>query len=478
MQSFDESSPEGCVSYNGNGFYFKKTNDTYLKKVYNEDEIVDLEQSLNSTKRNILTTEHTDIRVDKKFNAATKKFLYNLDLSVFKSFSDMILIVKVIDNGFLVLTDDGCITRTDNGQKVEVLNKLRENFNLSNKLEIYDIVDIALLDNAVIVATKNNGVYKIIFDNNDAELLFNADAVHAIIISHKNTLFVATDALVLQYDIDSGKKIEKYGNIVNAMQLPVKLSRTADMILALAAPSGAYSTENLIHAWKLDSEKLGYNIKDQIIAKHPIDNQYQILFMNQTAEMLYLAGKLRDKLFVWKYDLATMHFSEDIIDCVDIDRFTGFLCIEDNYLILSGRKLFIIKNNEIEEKHILDADCHDFYFQDGNILTISNNEILSVCLPKFEACNDNLQFMIYDNNEACNNIDIFVAGATRSERIRIQDAETGKEIPMSYYIIYNGNSVIKLINCKSQKIKMTVSVNANSSLRGIVVKNNRLFLRG
>ena len=37
--TFEENS-DGFVSYGPSGFYFKKTNDTFLKKVYTEDEIV------------------------------------------------------------------------------------------------------------------------------------------------------------------------------------------------------------------------------------------------------------------------------------------------------------------------------------------------------------------------------------------------------------------------------------------------------
>ena len=51
--TFDENASDGFVSYGPNGFYFKKTNDTFLKKVFTEDEIVDLEESLLSTRRNI-----------------------------------------------------------------------------------------------------------------------------------------------------------------------------------------------------------------------------------------------------------------------------------------------------------------------------------------------------------------------------------------------------------------------------------------
>ena len=44
---------DGFVSYGQMAFILRKTNDTFLKKVFTEDEIVDLEESLLFNKRNI-----------------------------------------------------------------------------------------------------------------------------------------------------------------------------------------------------------------------------------------------------------------------------------------------------------------------------------------------------------------------------------------------------------------------------------------
>ena len=79
--------------------------------------------------------------------------------------------------------------------------------------------------------------------------------------------------------------------------------------------------------------------------------------------------------------------------------------------------------------------------------------------------------------EPCNNIDICVIGGTRAERVSIIDAETKKEISPSFYMVYDGKAIIKLMNCKSLKLQMKISVSQTSHLKGIVVKENRMFLR-
>ena len=83
-KTYDEKHPDGFVSYGPNGFYFKKTNDTFLKKVFDENEIVSLEQSLHSNAANILSSELVDFRADNKANTATKSFLFKTPLHIRK----------------------------------------------------------------------------------------------------------------------------------------------------------------------------------------------------------------------------------------------------------------------------------------------------------------------------------------------------------------------------------------------------------
>ena len=63
------------------------------------------------------------------------------------------------------------------------------------------------------------------------------------------------------------------------------------------------------------------------------------------------------------------------------------------------------------------------------------------------------------------------------EAITLFDMETNSEINPSFYMIKDNNSVIKLVNCKSKKIKLNLLVTKESNISGIVIKENKLFLR-
>ena len=89
--TFDENNPDGFISYNPkSGFYFKKTNDTFLKKVFVEDEIVALEKALTSKDRNIRSTMYEDLRLDNKLNSATQSFLIANSLTHLQCSADLI----------------------------------------------------------------------------------------------------------------------------------------------------------------------------------------------------------------------------------------------------------------------------------------------------------------------------------------------------------------------------------------------------
>lgn len=479
--TFDESNSDGFVSYGPNGFYFKKTNDTFLKKVFTEDEIVDLEESLRKNRRNIKSSLLEDLRLDNKYNNAAKKFLYKIPFTFKKEFTGKILLKEKISSGVLLLLSDGSLVKSqgENVESLNILDLIKNTFNLSAQFSVYSFVDMAEIDiNTFLIATSNFGIYKVSFTKKDAELICMVNLVKDIEYTHTGNLFIATDEFCAQYDLKSGKRIEKYCNLLNERHLPKKIIKTKNGIFVFSIPAGIQNNDNLLHFWKLDNAGVGYNCCDDMVPVHPFDNAYQVMEHWNDEKYLYLSGKLGNhKLFIWKYDINTLDMDEIIIDCLDLTTYDGFLCINDNYIFLSKNTLYIVKDNEIVGNFILSENCYGLYAFKGEVYTIFKNNFGKFLLPNFESKVDNLSYKVFENNESCNNIDIFVKGATRSERISLIDMDTNKEILPSYYMVYNSNSIIKLMNCKSTKIKMIISVNDKSDLGGIVIKNNRMFLR-
>ena len=477
VNSYDEKNPDGFVSYGPNGFYFKKTNDTFLKKIYTEDEIVDLEECLETPKKNILSSSFTDFRIDKKFNKAVQKFLYRLTPSLVE-FENRIVKIEN-DEKVMILLDNGVLTTEDKSLNINVLELLHSNFNLTAQLDVGHIVRILTYkDTDLIVATTDFGIYKISLNDNSVELLVSQKGVKDIALTYTGNLFVAAKDSCAQYDIASSLKTEKYLNIFNDQQLPEKIIKTNEEIFVQATPAGCYSTENLIHLWKLDGAKVAYNCKDRILEKLPTDKDYQILFDSKTQEAVFFAGKINSKIFVWKIALDGKYtFTEEIIDCIDSTQFTGFMAFNGLLLFIVGKHFYIVKDNTIINKYQLPEVSNGLYMNNNQLFTVAKSGLVKIDLPKFEEKSEMLSYRIYSDVDACNNIDIFVKGGSRNERISLIDEDTNKEIKPSYYFLHGKDSVIKLMNCKATKIKMLVSVTTTSNIDGIVVKNNRMFLR-
>lgn len=475
-ETFDENSPDGFVSYGPNGFYFKKTNDTFLKKVYDENEIVQLENSLLSKDRNIVSSLMKDIRLDNKTNMASMSFLFNLSFSDKKQYAG-ILYKKMLSKGFLIIDKLGVLFYDD--KKIELEKMLKDQFNISNNFSLGDIVDVCdIEEDVIVIATNNFGLYRIKLSTKEIELICILEKVRKIELSHVDSLFVATDNFCGFFDMKNGDAIEKYYNVTNAYQVPKDIIKTNTGIFVIAAPVGSTIVNNLIHFYKLDDAQVSYNIKDGLLPKHPFDSSYQILFTKLVNNDLYIAGKINNKYcFIWKYNIETYEFSNEILSCKEIIAFTGFLEVNGYYLILSNNDLYVIKDNYIYSHYKLSEKCSELYLNNGELYSITKEYIVKFSLLSFEKKIDNLSFLVYDGQDACNNIDIFVKNATRNERITLIDMNTNKMISPSFYIVYGNNSIMKLMNCKSTKIKMVISVNENSFLEGIVVRNNRIFLR-
>lgn len=481
-KTYDEKHPDGFVSYGPNGFYFKKTNDTFLKKVFDENEIVSLEQSLHSNAANILSSELVDFRADNKANTATKSFLFKTPFTYKKDLGSKITHYKSFDNIVYTLNADGCLHRVDGNNEmasVSILKILEENFNLAKKIYTGDIVDFDILDaDTVILATANFGVYKVHISKKEVELLFVAERVRKIKITYTKTLFVLTDDFCAQYDINTGNRIEKYSNIANRRQLPLDAVRVDGDIFVLGAPVGIFNLDNIIHLWKLDAEKISYNCADSKIERFQLDNRYQIMFIAYDENYVYLSGLFKDSPFVLNLDRKTLRVVKTkIYTALTLDEYTDFRAIDGKFVVLSKNMLYILNSNSIEERLQLDADCSRVKILNGEVVAISGSCLVKFQLTKFSTAVDTLTYNILNTEEPCNNLDILIKNAGRAERVTLIDGSTGREIQASYYLLYKGNAVLKLMNCKSTNIILKLAVTTTSNVEGIVVRKNRMFLR-
>lgn len=482
--TFDETHPDGFVSYGKNGFYFKKTNDTFLKKVYDENELVSLEKALYSTDSNIVNSNNRDLRVNKTLNYATHAFLHNAEFSFKKDFSDKIVLYKNFDNMLLVLTIDGKLYKCtkENTASVDLLKILEGNFNLAKKITANDIVDFEILDyDTLIVATSNFGVYKLNItnlSNSTVELLFVVSGLRKIKLSYTKTLFTISDEFCAQYDLQTGNRIEKYNNILNRRQVPVDIDNVNGNIFILAVSTGMYNLDNLLHCWRLDQEKVSYNNADSYIEKIKLDNRYQVMFLCNDSKNIYIAGLFKDSPFIISYDAETLRITGNkVFKEITLDEFTDIRVLDGNFLILSKNMVYILSKDQLQETVKLPNSCDRIKIFNGEIILSSDKSIVKFQLDKFEKKTETLSYLLFDDQDPCNNIDIFIKGATRTERVILVDGETNTEIIPSYYMMFKNNSIVKLMNSKVKKLILKLSVTPNSNVEGIVVRKNRMFLR-
>ena len=472
---FDENSPDGYVSYNKNGFYFKKiTNNNVDNPIYTEDEITALEDALYNERQNIISSLKLDFQLNKSYHTATRKFLHNINYADVYKFGSPIVISKAVSDTIVVITADGRFIK--NSFSENIIEKIKQNFSISEQLDAYDICDVAEIDtNNYLIGTTDFGIYKLTLNEYDIEFICNPSHLKTIEYTHTGNLFVATDEFVAQYDIKTGMKIEKYNVIKNSLEFPKNIIKTDGGLFVVALPAGIQIVNKLLHFWALDAAKVSYNCRDGLLPNHSLDNSYQIFYSYADNDFIYIAGRVDGRIFVWKYSLKDYVFTENILDLNM--PLTGFTVINGYYIILSNDKLYVIKDNTIQMSLKLNDNCKKLIQQDGMIYSECGNSIVKIALPTFANNTTNLSYKVYSSNEPCNNIDIFVKGATRNERISLFDADTNAEITPAYYMIYDNNSIIKLINCKSLNIKMSISVNDKSSLGGIAIKTNRLFFK-
>lgn len=280
VSSYDENSPDGYVSYNKAGFYFKKIDNTSSKKVYTEDEIVDLEAGLYNPKANINSSKYKDMRLDKsKFHVATKSFLQELSIENKIASEDVINIFQT-GTRLALLFKSGKITFISSDWSIidiDFLNNIKSQFALSSDIGPYDIVDIKEIQekDIIFIATRNYGVYKV--ESNGGlqySLITNIEDVRSLEITVPGALFISANSGCGFYDITTGLRIERALNIYKSMQLPVQsiITESGD-IMVMSLPLGNTNVDNILHGWKLDTARVAYNAIDSKLPRNPVDKR-------------------------------------------------------------------------------------------------------------------------------------------------------------------------------------------------------------
>lgn len=480
VEAYDDSLPDGVVGYGKNGFYLKKMNDSFLRRIYSEDDIVSLVEGLYKPKSNIKSSMFTDMRLDKTlFIKGTTNVMHDLSLAEGFSFNSEVVLSKHTPDGVLILTQDGVIRELNSGinLNINLLELIKKNNLIGQDISIFNIVDICQSNaDEILVATDYYGIYKVTISTKAISLLLTTNSVRKIEIAHNNTsLFVATDKNVTIYDLESGMKIESYHNLLTANQKPFSIIKTIDKIFVIGVPGGLQNIDRYVHCWKLDKAGVGYNLIDSEIPPQTFDSHYEIKYTGLLDDNIFIAGRKDDLTFIWKLNNETLEFSEEFIDCVVAKDIKDLFLMNDKTLILTNDHFYLVSENQIVlNAKVSTTRARKFFFYNGVLFIILRHEIAKLEIPTMLSL-ASASFLVFDENESCNNIDVLVKGVTSNEKVILYDYETEKEIAPAYSLRYNGCYVAKLSNCTSKKIFLTIALNNNSFIEGIVVKRNKLY---
>lgn len=483
INTFDKNNPDGFISYNGTDFYIKRFNDANARRVYTEDELIGLHKDIFRKRLNVRSSFNHVLVNDKKRNNAIAGFLHEVNIKEISKTRDDIHKVKYYPESIILIYDtSGVIYKVKDSKiqyEVKILDFLKEH--LVHEVDVFDILDIEYYDSNIYLSTLNSGIYVYRESTEKIELLSTVSSVKILDILENGELFCANDEECVVISTETGKKIDKYHQLHNHYQIPKLSLKVKGGLFILGQPIGLSNSESLLHYWKKDLAGVSYNNKDAILAKNPVDINYQPMFMKEYDGDLYISGLYNGKIFIWKYNIDYPHrLPEEIILDVPIRTFDSFEVLkEDIFLIGSRCRVYVIdkKNRYIDNIKLETLARGIKLLPDNSLYGSLENKLFKFDIETFEKKQDFIDIDIYSDDVSCNNIDILVDGARKEETLFFYDADTQQEIKPSYYMIYRDEAVIKLTNCKAKKIRLKMQVLADSNIRGISIKHNRIFLR-
>lgn len=482
IAGFNPNDPDGYLTYGANGFYIKKTNDSYLRKVYSEEEIYNLEKIIYQKGNRLETSSlYTDMRCDNKVNAAFRTGL--IDVTPEEAIhSDEFYLKDRRRDKVILLTHAGELIYAVDDEVVfekDLVTAINEEFLIPN-FNVHSINDMKIRgDVGDILLATTVGVF--LYEKKTGRIeLFNQMHTKFVVplINEKVLIFGENETILCN---EKGRNVEHYKHIQKAHHEAYQVVYNDEFVFVLARPFGKTNTYKLIHGWKLDEAGALLENIDTLIAKHRDNCSFNTRWIQLGRNYLFVISEFHGKLVLWKYSLAELYRKprEIVLEKMDFSAIENFAIVNDELFLVTidARTYLITDEDEIEGSYTIDLPIDDIIFYKGKVYFTSDGAYSYFEIPVYESKEDVLTFKIYDDKESCNNIDIFVKGAKKENMITFVGRDS-LEIKPSYYAIYNeNNAIIKLMNCRSNYIEMSIAVDQNTNIEGIAVKRNKVFLR-
>ena len=490
MESSYKKENGNVVMYNGDNFYTGKFPEMPKQKVvyFSYNEIADMREALYKSNSKYKSAADTYMTMGKIYASNFKNLLTSVEPTrIFEKEEEDILLTKTYGNFYYIYTNLGNIYKivknnTNMVNKINIIKNIKEYF-IPN-FDSRDVLCFIPYSDGYLVSTLNNGVFYI--TENSAELKFSFNGVFKLFISPNHNIICISKfekPAVIIYDFASGEKITTSNKLrMRDKQYPrdALMLDNGDFCI-LGKPSGGNPSDNLLHYWKLDEAQIGYNYID--IGSNKASIFYEVKFLNESADHIYISGVNQNRLFVWVYDkLDLKREPEEIIfDKINI-TYDDLLLVDINDGLITfnirDRLLTIDKNCEVIENLTMRNFDGTKEMLGGNTIVCIKEHSINVYLKQKYGYAPNISLEIYNGNIPCNNINIYTASTEATERMAFFNGETLEQIIPAYYgITSDFESIINISDCSAKKIIMKIMSPKSNIIKGVVVNTNQLYIK-
>lgn len=496
---FDElelnySQDDGNVlMYDGDNYYTGKFNIRNKEIYFTENDLYEYRKHLYKSEGKYVSSFDTRLLVNNTYTSSFKNLLTTVEPKYLCKADSSVLCMKEYGTYYYLYTISGKLYKINkiatNTQTVyDICSLLKTHFACTN-LHPKMITDFIPYEDGYLFSVLGYGIYYININQGIYELKFNYPSVIKMAeIANKMlvTLSKDHDKSVVISKIENGKKVESYSVLSLNYQHPkdIKVLPNKDFIV-IGESNGLMNTANILHYWKLDEGELSYNNIDYLLPENNRSIYYEPKFYSVHNNYFYIFGTYKTRIFSWCWDLSNIMEKpiEKFYDKVPVnfDNFYSYKLANDGiYFIIGNRMIKYDVEDNIVENILLNnfLTTHDVISLDASsFIAIDKKDVVIYPFQTYSYYPE-LTFNIYDKQDKCNNINIYIKSSTGNESITFFNAITKEQITPDFYGLTEENEfLISLRNVNATKIYMGIDLKKDSSIGGIVINCNQEYYK-
>lgn len=487
LDNIESNKTAGLVVYNNNSFSVKSTDFLNINKVFDTDDLYALMHHLYKSEDNFISAYDTTIAQSN--STSTAPLMSSINNSQIFQASANILKAKIFNTFILLLDADGIVYKVDKSNpsivdKLNVLNIIRMNF-VYDDFTINSISDISYWDGCILVATEYNGVFCLSLTNKQYSLKIKEPNISSItVLGDDKTLAISKTTSagnVVFYSLTDDTKTAIYNTLSKNYENTDEILSDGNYAYCLGKTYGVHQSNKMLHAWKLDSDKLEYNSIDKIVAKNPTDNSYNSKFVRFDNSNVYIIGEKKNNLFVWSYSKNTLNSTpeEYIFETGDTtyDSIKNFSYYNNKYyLILNNRVIVLDTDFKIIANYIMPISDDLTFIYDDHIYVMHKNICYLNLIPD-QKYQKQVSFTIINDEVHCNNIDILIKTNCKDVATFTNEENNTTILPYFYAKITDNYHLIKLNSINMKHVTMHLSVTPDEVIDALVIHKNRVFYK-